>query len=403
MMDSREDLGINSEDKDRVHLKRSFACSPITTKGYTTTGTSSMDYRDWSVKNHTGHTSFNYIAALYGPSATNDTLLGLGDPVFENATYIYTNLKEVGPLYYNYGDAGYDIGLVFLEQNNKGQRPKLTRSLKTEFFDNSQGFNPVPELSIPNSTINLVFVSFSGAYLKPSDDLWLSAHKNTTMVSGESHFAKDGNIIYLMDNLLSVLACSEKFQLCNPFPDTGTTPQCITPLSVAQMSYIPDDELRQIFPRDNQIATIIALTTVAVYSSFISTMSGLDRPLLVENRVAGIKSLAPASDQWVLEAKTLFSIGLAGFQRLLLDYISGPSPQYVPYMLFANQSENDSNLQWLCVNHIIKRSDYTNFSTLAISLIFGLGFIVIGTSLCLETVVGSVRPKWGKEQWKQTT
>jgi hypothetical protein len=77
-----------------------------------------------------------------------------------------------------------------------------------------------------------------------------------------------------------------------------------------------------------------------------------------------------------------------------------PPPQYTQYVA-QNESKNNQGLKWLCGSQIIRRSDYTNFSTLAIGLVFGLGSLVIVVSLSLETVVGYVRLKWRKGRWRQ--
>lgn len=64
-------------------------------------------------------------------------------------------------------------------------------------------------------------------------------------------------------------------------------------------------------------------------------------------------------------------------QFLTMDYISGPWSQYAQYVE-QNLSSTDPDLKWLCGSKIIRRNDYTNFSTLAIFLVFGLGGFLSG-------------------------
>lgn len=109
LIDSREDLGINSRDEDRVQVRRSATCSPITTDGYTKRGNTTIHYKIFNQVNQTGDMPTNYTAAFYGSSNNNDTLLGIDDPELENMTYIYTNFREVATAYYSFDQPPYDI------------------------------------------------------------------------------------------------------------------------------------------------------------------------------------------------------------------------------------------------------------------------------------------------------
>jgi hypothetical protein len=102
-----------------------------------------------------------------------------------------------------------------------------------------------------------------------------------------------------------------------------------------------------------------------------------------------------------MEIENWFEIGLANMQRYMVNYVSGPPAQYIPY-LDSNQSKTDPGLKWLCGSQMIQRNDYTNFSTLAISSIFGLGLLTIGTSFGVENLVGYYRLKWRNGYWRQT-
>jgi hypothetical protein len=109
LLDSREDLGINGGENDRVKLRRTVTCSPITTKGYTRSGTTSLDYRVFNRNNTFGHTTINYTAAFYGASNVKTGLVGLGDSTLENITSLLSNFREVATIYYNKKSSLYDI------------------------------------------------------------------------------------------------------------------------------------------------------------------------------------------------------------------------------------------------------------------------------------------------------
>lgn len=92
LIDSRDDLGINGHDSDRVQWRNNLTCVPITTDGYSKQGTSSYNYLgDFS----SGNITFNYTALLYGPPDDNFLLYGVEDLTLQNATYLYTNFMDL--------------------------------------------------------------------------------------------------------------------------------------------------------------------------------------------------------------------------------------------------------------------------------------------------------------------
>lgn len=77
LIDSRDDLGINTDDASRVQYRRTSICSPITTEGYVTNGSTSAD-----------GFAFNFTAAFYGVN----TILPF-EPI-PNATYVRTHFNS---------------------------------------------------------------------------------------------------------------------------------------------------------------------------------------------------------------------------------------------------------------------------------------------------------------------
>lgn len=88
LMDSRRDLGINSQNTDRVQWRKNATCIPITTKGYSKQGTTSINYRHGPYR---GETTFNYTALFYGPTVFPPSIFGVTDTTLANSTYVYTN------------------------------------------------------------------------------------------------------------------------------------------------------------------------------------------------------------------------------------------------------------------------------------------------------------------------
>lgn len=110
--------------------------------------------------------------------------------------------------------------------------------------------------------------------------------------------------------------------------------------------------------------------------------------------IGGICAPLP-DDQWTLEFKNVFKARLISMQRMSLDMVTGPSnPIYAPF--WAPPTAEDS---WMCENQIVVHDDYTSFSMLAIILILGLGFIIVGLDLFLEfTLPQGQRPR--AKEWQ---
>lgn len=265
------------------------------------------------------------------------------------------------------------------------------------------GFLPIEPLSIPDSAVTLIFASLptSTLYMSPSDDLWLSAHRlmNATYIETDRNKTKVAqHTMYTTDTKISVLACVEQHQICNPL-----TSNCTPFLSYSQIQNykFPDEQLLStILLNPRQIATTRAILRAAYYSSIEVIVTGLNKPLLAQEIASDKGSIPLPSNQWILEASNLFTIGLASLQQILLDYITGPPPQYMS-ILPPNQTaitDNDPALKWLCEKQIVRRNDFTNFNTLALGIILGFGGLIVILSFSLKSIQRFVRAKAG---WKQ--
>jgi hypothetical protein len=92
-IDSRDDLGINSRDEDRIQWRKNATCIPITTSGYMKNGTSSITYQS---STYIGQNAFNYTALFYGPNWNSPANIAAPlDPVLSNATYVNTNFYDI--------------------------------------------------------------------------------------------------------------------------------------------------------------------------------------------------------------------------------------------------------------------------------------------------------------------
>jgi len=265
-------------------------------------------------------------------------------------------------------------------------------------------FTPLPELSVPNNTVELIFASFFGTYSDVSDDLWLPAHIKGPVMSDVVSNSRETQV-YFPDRRLSALACTEQVQICNPASHSHLNPEgTCTPLqSLIELAQYTSADFQDVLTNNHQRATAWALAQALYYSSFYNTISSLATPLLADQLCVAEQSLPISNNQWELEALNWFNIGLTLVQQFTVSYITGP-PDHFTSWVPQNQGEYNASLKWLCENQIIRRTDYDNFSTLAISLIFGVGSILICSSLWLETIVGWFRyrySRWEQGRWRQ--
>lgn len=106
MIDSRRDLGINSRNEDRIQWRKNVSCVPITTKGYSKNGTSTVRYTD---VHYNGQNTFNYTALFYGSRWMNLSTVGINDPDLMNSTYIHTNFVDIKIDPFKYTLSQYEV------------------------------------------------------------------------------------------------------------------------------------------------------------------------------------------------------------------------------------------------------------------------------------------------------
>lgn len=106
-LDSRDDLGINSNDEDRIQWRQVTTCVPIKTDGYIKSGSSSITYFDFTFR--VSSTPVNYTAAFYGKTGINSTSFGFTDPALEYMTYIYTHFNNIATNFYTLGVPLYSM------------------------------------------------------------------------------------------------------------------------------------------------------------------------------------------------------------------------------------------------------------------------------------------------------
>lgn len=257
-------------------------------------------------------------------------------------------------------------------------------------------FAPIAALNVSGATLTLAFATFFFSYTEPVDDAWFSAHRTFNQTYFSALNESTTLTLYVQDEPVSVLACLEQQQFCNPYPLVNKS--ACTPFRSIYHQAI-DDDLNEIFESPRQLMVADNLVSQSGSSAL---PYALNKSPLLASQVADMGISLPISDrQWILEVENWFRVGLANMQNLMVDFAAGLSaPQYTQFIQ-ENQADNDTTLRWLCENQIIQASQYINFRTFSIILIFALGVIVCSINQGLERFVGWYRSKKRTGRWRQ--
>ena len=240
-------------------------------------------------------------------------------------------------------------------------------------------------------------VTYVGQYLSTSDDLWLPAHQPIVSSSRTPEGGFSNFTTYMLDNEVNVLACTEQLQMCNPNRgpnDVRCTP--MIPLSAIEDAYTNSSSsgyLEIVLDNEIQTTTASALFNALDFAHLRTLLSSFSNlPLLVNDLQEQTASLGLPDNQWLLESDHLFALTLNTIQRYVTEFATGPPNPYSQYT--AGWLADNPSYEFLCSSQIIRSPNFTSFSILGISLIFGLGGLTICISLCLERIVAYLQQKY---------
>ena len=202
---------------------------------------------------------------------------------------------------------------------------------------------------------------------------------------------------YSLDNDVNVLACTEQLQICNP--NRGLNQARCTPilaLDVLEDWYINANNsgyLQNVLDNEKQMTTASQIMYALDWAHLYTLISSFNElPFLFNSLQQQSASLGLADDQWIQESSHLFSLTLNTVQRFITEFATGPPSPYSQYT--AGWLDKNPSLEFLCNNQIIRSPNFASFSILGISLIFGLGALIICSSLCLEPFVAHFQRKY---------
>jgi hypothetical protein len=98
LIDSREDLGVNGDDANRVQYRKIATCSPLTTDGHILVTNSTF-----------ANTTAGVAAAFYGPNNALPALEAGAEDRLQNATYFTVDISEYKTVYDLIGSSAYSV------------------------------------------------------------------------------------------------------------------------------------------------------------------------------------------------------------------------------------------------------------------------------------------------------
>lgn len=364
LLDSLDDLGINTAPANRFQFRMVYTCAPLKTQGYM------RDYNDsdyGAVKRY-----------MYGE--------------VENVRQVINHTYEV-PV-----DNAYLPG----DGTSSANIPRLEYQLGIEkhygtpnetLLPGVNEWSPLDALKLVDADVHLLFMSAPEIhYAGPIDDPWFSAHKNASELNDQN--TKATFSAWLQDEPVGVMACTQQVQYCNPNLPEGERCEPLRGVIDPRKS----DRVKKIFPTDDGFATIKWVDNLWTYGVYtISATVGFIGASALRARYGlsyGYSAALP-NNQWQLEAEHWIKGTLASLQDVFVEAANG-----IPEALEDFRQPplaNETMAQTMCANQKIVSTNYSSFNVLGLSLILILGVLIILFDISLEPAVAS----WQRRQYRR--
>lgn len=178
--------------------------------------------------------------------------------------------------------------------------------------------------------------------------------------------------------------CIEQFQICNP----SKSPSLCTPLVKFDDlgDYIEKIDLNEL-----QYATATTMYVASVQSKLWAAVNGRDgSSLKAQSTVLALtQQAALPSNQWQLELDGWFATTLAVLQQQIVEIATGPT-NYMNHSVIAAPS--DKYEREVCTRQMVRNvGGYQNFSTLGVSLIIGVGSLLVIVAANIDSIWGLIQ------------
>lgn len=250
----------------------------------------------------------------------------------------------------------------------------------------STGWTPIPELIRTDADVTLTFLVQSGlSYEAPVRDPWFMATIPQPLDPNSTE-----NITFYRDNSLPhVLGCADQFQLC-----TRAHTKC-TPLTGSEV--LPDAVTALQLNNVQKDISSLLCTVISTQPTHFTVNARGRSALRVSDTMLdedGIQVGLP-NNQWMIEIAHWFDISMARLQQQAVTFATGPLNLDKNHELVPGP-RNACGRQ-----KIHNTAGYISFSVLGISIILGIGGLLIFVSLVLGQVIGYFRETFGWKDYKR--
>lgn len=364
---SHSNLGFNFPNRDQMAFRMNTQCAPLNDLRFVS------DWNDTAPR--TMKAAQQISDAMYGPSWTSQ----------RNATY--SVIKQDLTCEQQMTIPPYSLKVVNAQANGTWEA-------------GTADFDPIPELRLTDAELDLVLLSFGGAYNGPVSDPWFSSQ--TTANVSNAYCEKEE--LYTRDLPLTAMGCKSQWQICRPdLQDHFNNASCTPPLGRLQLegAVYADNFVQGLTNR--QRATIDRILYTINFGSINQVIDKLSQatvaPLLARHNMSSTIGSALPADQWQKEVDYWFSILLSYYQVTSLQLGTGQFAASSEYVNITRPSKTDPEQMAayeICQNQIIRSSVYQNFNFFALMLTVILCVIIIILGLTIEDVIGCIRKRQEK-------
>lgn len=361
---THSDLGFNFPEEDRMAFRIVTQCAPLDNSRFVS---------DWKDVAATSNGSAYQIAdAMYGPS------------------------------WYSQRNATYSVVKQNLTCEQKMATPPYTLKVLNakaggSYENGTADFDPIRELQLSDGELDLILLSFGGAYNGPVSDPWFASR---TLKNEFDSFCQMEEL-YVRDLPLTAMGCKSQWQICkSDIVSSYNSTSCTPPLDHMQLlsTAYSKDFVQDMSPR--QLATMDRIAAILDFGSLNQVIDKLSQatvaPLLARHYMSSTIGSALPSDQWQNEAEYWFSILLTYYQVMSLQLGTGEFAASVDYLNIMKPSSTDPlemAAYEICQNQIIRSNAYQNFDFFALILTIVLCVMIIALGLSVEEVIGCIRKR----------
>ncbi|GFF93092.1 hypothetical protein IFM47457_10892 [Aspergillus lentulus] len=359
LLDTREHLGINAPDDDRLFFRKSVSCAPLTRAGYITV------HNDTNPLPNFPYSDYLVAAYHYGPAFDGNGT--------QNYTYYYDAITVRAQV-------GYKVHYLLSALWATAGAPQTL-------------WKPREELNRTDADVSIFFLNANSVmYEYPTDDPIFSAHVSALsqlITMGENTSIAEFDNWYAADTLTTMLSCIDQFQICNARTEVCSDLQGIQAFASMDgtVAFIDTYGLSPL-----QADTFSLLMNYLVLNNMYYSIYGRSSyALRAQETLSGLSQTAQLpSNQWQIEVQSWFETNLAKLQERSVQFATGPRGFREGKKRLALTDHTP-----LCKAQKVRcPAGTTSFSVLGVSCLLAVGGFIVLSNLALDSIMARVGPKW---------